>query len=346
MYGSAGTPVPRWDHTQYRTSDLDVRQWTWDELCSDGQTKPDASVWQHLLELRGTALWIWHGAKSSSRKEVQDRFRAAWSEELLCPGDIPAPLHRTSVQEAMRKAWSGQTISGYLGGEGASHEATHLHWRGQIMHTTWLGSFYRDGCMTSGYMLAKMRAWMEMGAKVPQRRMASGKLAFPYMQQTMKTYEADDSYSLWPYYYRCLNVARCKQRKLRIRMHVGFCVLYLGLCTRGLRLTVDRIGAPCVRMGRTCSQCCHTSRLRSAAQQKTDSFVQCLFLQPLFSSCVWHLMQLAYHAAVFFLCVASVPPEDGSDGGTASYVGSPPRISWQRRTSSAFWQSARSVRMP
>ena len=76
-------------------------------LRQDGQKKPDDSVWQHLLELRGKALrlWIWHGAKSSSRKEVQDRFRATWSEELLRPGDIPAPLDRTSVQEAMRKAW-------------------------------------------------------------------------------------------------------------------------------------------------------------------------------------------------------------------------------------------------
>ena len=107
MYGSAGAPVPRWDPDQYETSDLDVRQWIWDELRSDGQKTPDDSVWKHLLELRGTALrlWIWHGAKSNSRKEVLARFRAKWSEELLRTGDIPAPLDRLSVQEAMRKAW-------------------------------------------------------------------------------------------------------------------------------------------------------------------------------------------------------------------------------------------------
>ena len=64
--------------------------------------------------------------------------------------------------------------------------------------------------------------------------------------------------------------------------------LYLGLCTGGLRHTADRIDAPCVRVGRTCDQCRNISH-------------HCLF-----STCVWHLVRLTCHAAVFFLCVASL----------------------------------------
>ena len=261
MYGSAGAPVPRWDPDQYRTSDLDVRQWIWDELCSDGQKKPDASVWKHLLELQGTG-------------------------------------HAQGVAE------SGQAVFGYLAESLRGSASSFVQsWREQIMRVAWRGSCYRTGCMMSGSMPAKTKAWMAMGVRVLQHRMAYGELALTYRTRTMKMCAADESYMQWPYPCRSTHAPRCKQRKARIRMHVGFCVLYLGLCTRGLRHMVD---APCVRVDRASGQCCDVSGWRSAVQQKTSSFLQCLSRQCLFSICVWRFVRLTYHAAVFFVRIASL----------------------------------------
>ena len=173
----------------------------------------------------------------------------------------------------------------------------------QIMHITRRGSCFRTGCMMSGSMPAKTKAWMVMGARVLPRRMTYGELALTCRTRPMKMCAADESYMRWPYSCRSTHVPRCKQRKARIRMHVGFCVLYLGLCTRGLRHMVD---APCVRVDRASGQCCDVSGWRSAVQQKTSSFLHCISRHCLFSICIWHFVRLTYHAAVFFVRVASL----------------------------------------
>ena len=282
----------------------------WEELCSDGQQKPDASVWKHLLELRGTALrlWIWHGAKSNSRMEVLARFRATRSEELLRPENVPAPLDRPSVQEAMRKAWQ-RVARPYLDNlEEREHltrqrificavleGADHAHQMARLLLPHWLHDEWTHACQDEGLAGDGCE-----GAPAPD---GLWRIGLPYRTRPMKMCAADESCMQWPFSCRSLHVPRCKQRKARIRMHVGFCVLYLGLCTRGLRRMVD---APCVRVGRTSGQCCDSSGWRSAAQQKTSSFMQCFSRQCLFSICVWHLVWLTYHAAVFFICVASL----------------------------------------
>ena len=176
-------------------------------------------------------------------------------------------------------------------------------WKEQIMHITWRGSCFRTGCMMSGSMPVKTKAWMVMGAKVLPHQMAYGEVALTCKTRPMKMCAADESYVWWPYSCRSTHVPQCKQRKARIRMHVGFCVLYPGLCTRGLRHMVD---APCVRVDRASRQCCDVSGWRSVVQQKTSLFLQCIFRRCLFSVCIWHSVRLTHHAAVFFVRVASL----------------------------------------
>ena len=66
------------------------------------------------------------------------------------------------------------------------------------------------------------------------------------------------------------------------------------------------VDAPCVRVDRASGQCCDVSEWRSAVQQKTSLFLQCIFRRCLFSVCIWHFVRLTHHAAVFFVRIASL----------------------------------------
>ena len=162
----------------------------------------------------------------------------------------------------------------------------------------WQGSYFRLACVETGSWPASPKVWMEWAAKAcrlqpDQNGHASAPQSPP--MRTMPTFE--------------YAIPRGRQRKARVRVHVGFCTLWLvlhGHCSSSLQ-TSHHAWRPARIVGSRPPYRWSTARM--AAVRSGYRKTACLSdrLDEIFWGFLpaWSLLQHVFPAAVFCICLAS-----------------------------------------